>query len=275
MALRELAKLNDTPVGLKSDAASFMIARSPVLLSQASTNGLAAAFKKDKFVEESTAYLSRHNQKRCVPISTTNITQDEKRKELLAILGKTILAQAGCETLLDVPLSRPSDVDWIRQCFDLQLWRAEKCFEHSGVTSFCLPEVRVLLQGSYLIAGVPWDRVGGLLTAEKVKNFQQMTSEELNKLVKECGFFGKHSEIGSAIAIPAGFLVSYAMEEGSVGASGFRWGVQPTSKERDVLAQQLRQMMDELPVLRASAYKNLSDWVSARAENEAQVVPAP
>ena len=101
--------------------------------------------------------------------------------------------------------------------------------------AFAVPEVRLLIEGSYVALGWPLPAVTGETMEEKILALKadDTCQSYINKAIAgaDGSFYFVHGEPGTALLLPTGLLCitcNFATEKDSQGgATGLRWGVLP------------------------------------------------
>ena len=125
--------------------------------------------------------------------------------------------------------------------------------------------MRMLMDGSYTIAGVKYSQVKGANLKEKVEGLLTLAGTK-EFLVKACGGLGfchTHDEIGSIICVPPGHIVfiSGQFEKDGAGATSIRWGfLSPDTTQAEVMAIKAVNM-EALALYPGLAELKYPDWV--------------
>ncbi len=117
------------------------------------------------------------------------------------------------------------------QCFSVRV----TCTSLNPIP-YAIGEVRVLVQGHYLIAGMPLASVSGVTLADQFKHMTSFSGAEefVNKATsgRDEGFCLLH-EVGMIIYIPPNFVVAtlglHNNNDKDI-SLGLRWGIVPTDK---------------------------------------------
>ena len=88
-----------------------------------------------------------------------------------------------------------------------------------SIGHMALTEVRFIVQGSMIVAGLPLDKCSGETIKDKRKNLMMSTIDEIGPLITSHGFCVT-LDTTKAIVLPSGFLIMYAPITDSI---GLRW----------------------------------------------------
>jgi hypothetical protein len=148
----------------------------------------------------------------------------------------TAVLQDKCPQLLSKDFMLPAEFKTLSE--DIcgpQHWVAAETHMNAGLTPYGLPEVRLLISGSYLCAGVRFEDVtptkGG--NSIKAKLEHCLTEQGFNRFLEDAktnedkGFWFVHDEEYSCVKIPAGYIVftcgMHSTDKEAVGSHGLRW----------------------------------------------------
>lgn len=134
-------------------------------------------------------------------------------------------------TCLSIPAMPKEQESLKSEIFYPQAWAQTESHFYIGATPFGVTEVRWLIKGSYLIAGVQLAAVTGDNLAQKIDTLltPHGAQEFLGKAAQpDKGFWYQHDEPNSVLVVPAGYVLFIAghfedkTKEG--GSAGLRWG---------------------------------------------------
>ena len=133
---------------------------------------------------------------------------------------------------------------------------------YCGFTPFCMAEVRMLLHGKLVIAGIPFDGVPGDNAKEKRNTLLRSTIDGMRQIIIEApgSFLMQLADVG-AIMIPSGFMVVMAASEECV---GLRWGVAGDEGDSIRVGHTLSQFLMASPEMRnpSHGYGQLHEWLT-------------
>ena len=145
----------------------------------------------------------------------------------------TKVLQKGCKGsfVSDMPFG-PSHTALKDDLFGVQHWLMDNTHTNVGATAFGIGEVRYLINGSYMLAGVLLSELPGNSLQEKIE--RTLSAEGLTEFMAACknvesGFFMVHDAANTCVRIPPGYLVTTssmhaAFGSDTSGANGIRWG---------------------------------------------------
>ena len=137
--------------------------------------------------------------------------------------------------------------------FQLSVNQEQSC--GINVTSFCLPELRVTIAGSYWLIGIKASALVGDNITKKVEHFENMRVPEALELAKKEGFFAE-VVAGSALAIPAGMILASIMKKDTTQAPTWvRWGIYSSDRDKDVCRDMLKDLLQSHPYLAGTDYQ--------------------
>ena len=120
-------------------------------------------------------------------------------------------------------------------------------YVHVGFTPFCMSEVRMLMHGKMVVAGIPYDAVPGDNAKQKRQLLLCNTIDGMRELINTAGgFLMQLSDVG-AIQIPSGFMVIMGATEECI---GLRWSSAGDDRDKDRVAHLLAQFLASFPELR-------------------------
>ena len=119
---------------------------------------------------------------------------------------------------------------------------------YCGFTPFCMAEVRMLLHGKLVIAGIPVDGVPGDDAKEKRNTLLRSTIDGMREIIIDTpgSFLMQLADVG-AIVIPSGFMVVMAASEECL---GLRWGVAGDEGDTFRVAHTLSKLLTASPEMR-------------------------
>ena len=122
-----------------------------------------------------------------------------------------------------------------------------------------MPDVRVNISGSYMIFGIPLDRLAGDTLAAKLAALYAYTPTEFQNIAKQHGFQVPVAP-GALVANPAGYMV---VTHAPVTLADYvRWSVYDVDLKAKVL-QTIEDMMQSYEQLQGTDYKTFADLLSA------------
>ena len=137
--------------------------------------------------------------------------------------------------------------------------------EHSAIqlTPRCLPEVRLGIKGTVVVAGVSLSVLAGDTLREKTAAMEQLTIDGFLKLAERAGFVAV-LEPGQAVVTPAAFLVCY-FNLGTETAEGLRWSFLDEQTEVEVrkVSEALDLYLQDHPVSASDVLHKLKDILAA------------
>lgn len=133
---------------------------------------------------------------------------------------------------------------------------------YCGFTPFCMAEVRMLLCGKLVIAGIPFDGVPGDNAKEKRNTLLRSTIDGMRQIITEApgSFLMQLADVG-AIVIPSGFMVVMAA---SVECLGIRWGLAGDEGDTIRVGHTLGEFLTAWPEMRnpSHGYGQLHEWLT-------------
>ena len=146
----------------------------------------------------------------------------------------------------DVPL--PSEYAALRdELFAPQHWAMDEFHMGAGLGPYGLPEVRLLVSGSYIMFGVRFDHIKPVQNQDSIKakiehvqtdkGFKQFLEDAKDEAK---GFWFVHDAEYTAVCIPPGFVLfscgQCSSAKGARGAHGMRWSLLDLAKPDDIRA---------------------------------------
>ena len=145
---------------------------------------------------------------------------------------------------------------------------AVQFFQHQAdakivsTTPLLLPEVKICLQGRYLLAGVSFDAIEGDSLADKKEVLRKTTATQFYNLAESAGW-STVMTAGSVIMLPPSvFVVELAFTE----CHGLRWSAYGSDKLKALTYKLLQRYMHGRPELQASPLKDIVEIVKPFAE---------
>ena len=133
---------------------------------------------------------------------------------------------------------------------------------YCGFTPFCMAEVRMLLCGKLVIAGIPFEGVPGDNTKEKRNTLLRSTIDGMRQIITEApgSFLMQLADVG-AIVIPSGFMVVMAASEECL---GLRWGLAGDEGDTIRVGHTLGEFLTAWPEMRnpSHGYGQLHEWLT-------------
>lgn len=133
---------------------------------------------------------------------------------------------------------------------------------YCGFTPFCMAEVRMLLCGKLVIAGIPFDGVPGDNAKEKRNTLLRSTIDGMRQIITEApgSFLMQLADVG-AIVIPSGYMVVMAA---SVECLGIRWGLAGDEGDTIRVGHTLGEFLTAWPEMRnpSHGYGQLHEWLT-------------
>jgi hypothetical protein len=148
----------------------------------------------------------------------------------------TAILQDKCPQLLSTDFMLPAEFKTLSE--DIcgpQHWVASEMHMNAGLTPYGLPEVRMLISGSYLCAGVRFEDVTPTKGDNSIKAKIEycLTEQGFNRFLEDAkthedkGFWFVHDQEYSCVKIPAGYIVftcgMHSTEKDATGSHGLRW----------------------------------------------------
>ena len=133
---------------------------------------------------------------------------------------------------------------------------------YCGFTPFCMAEVRMLLCGKLVIAGIPFDGVPGDNAKAKRNTLLRSTIDGMRQIITEApgSFLTQLADVG-AIVIPSGYMVVMAA---SVECLGIRWGLAGDEGDTIRVGHTLGEFLTAWPEMRnpSHGYGQLHEWLT-------------
>ena len=136
-------------------------------------------------------------------------------------------------------LQLPSEYESLRdEVFGAQHWILTEPHVQTGFLPHAVSEVRLLLGGSYYVAGVKVEHMPGDTLKAKLEGLMTSAGQTAfaNKAIDPAmGYCAVHDESGTCMVIPAGYITlvsgSHSNDEKADGAHGIRWGLLDASSQ--------------------------------------------
>jgi hypothetical protein len=150
------------------------------------------------------------------------------------------------------------------QIFGPQTWAQSESHISANVTPFGVAEIRVLLSGAYVVAGVPLEKIDGTTIKDKIESTlsEQGFGAFLSCATQEGrGFWATHDSEFTGVLVPAGHMVltvgMHDNESESQGSYGLRWSyMQPkAATQLAAAAARNKAIMDAWPEAQTEDYK--------------------
>lgn len=172
-------------------------------------------------------------------------------------------------SFLTVDMALPADQEVLRDdIFGAQGWAQHEFHMNTCATPYGLPEIRMLLTGAYVVAGVKLDKLKGTTLKEKVDN--TLTEKGFRSFleaagVEGSGFWAIHDIPYSSIFLPSSHLIVtcglHSDNKDAKGCDGMRWSWLQ-HKDPSALAeakQRVEDVMQAYPELNSDEYV---DWLT-------------
>ena len=114
-----------------------------------------------------------------------------------------------------------------------------------GFPHFASMEVRVLIEGSEVIVGIPVSKIPGDLLRDKRNFLLKQAIDDIQRLVEDGGFIAVHDHT-KPLLLPTGFVYIYA----SRGYAGLRWSCSSDEGDTTRNMMNLEMLLESFPELR-------------------------
>ena len=153
------------------------------------------------------------------------------------------------------------DQKWAKMVYNPFMQVEQENFANVVTTHFCCCEMRVVLKGSYHIAGVPFDAVPGNGLAEKRKTLHQLPIDALGQLITARRGFAMHAAEDRMVCLPSGFIIMTA----STGCHFLRWAVSIDDLDLAQVKHLLADMLHSYTEMR-SPERGMADFAECISE---------
>ena len=145
--------------------------------------------------------------------------------------------------------------------FGIQVWAQSDKHANVGCLPFGIPDVRLLLKGSYTVVGVPFDECPGATLQDKILGpLHAQGAVAFVEAAESHGFVVTLDEPGTLVCLPPDHIIAtVGSQEGEDGgAEGIRWGFwsDRTTKEEALRHEgTIQQLMKIYPDLKEVGYE--------------------
>ena len=167
-----------------------------------------------------------------------------KAKRVLQILRK------GFDPMLFTKLMLP-DEEWALRVYQFDICFSANHNTNIGTSQFGCTECRIMLEGSEVLVGVPFEKVPGTSFKDKRLNVTRMTVDDITTMVRDNGGFSiKLSADDDLCAIiPSGFLLISA----STHCKYLRWNISSDAQDSIRVKIMLKELLHDFPEMRADS----------------------
>ena len=224
----------------------------------------------DAYYQEQKKWVFKHLTDMGLAFATSDIMRQTVAKRLRDMVQPCVDAR------LLSSLEATEDEPWLRIMFEFQFFLCMPGHSQVATTSYCLPECRLMLEGSMVVLGVPTDKAPGTSMAAKISAIGSLSFDALEALVSSHGF-RKTLSPGDAVVIPPGFIVLEVVKRNKLQkiqncSGGLRWSFMPKGAgDNERLADALDAMLTSWPSLEGTDFSKLKAKLAtmAAADSEA------
>lgn len=199
--------INDMGENFAGENCSTSVADFPRKVWQSSTfsSKLEDLGKSQSFVTQ-VKWLKTRCAKDGQDFMVSEVTNKKLYGEIVALFGKVDSSVARDDKSFLVKF--PQEHESLKKAVvDFQVAAICEGYYNIGVTPFCLPEVRAVLDGDHFLVGIAQGALKGETMQAKLETFGSSTWQELQAVVVESGFACRVKQ-GQVVAIPAGMIVA-------------------------------------------------------------------
>ena len=154
-----------------------------------------------------------------------------------------------------------TDEGWLDDVFKKQFFLSTPSHSKVSLTPFCLPEVRLILEGELFIAAMPLECLQGTSAADKLDGMLQMRVDVWLQTLAECGMCTRMLP-GAAVILPAGYCIFEVVvaqsDDADACASGLRWSfISEDAAQHAFVASQLGDALASWPSMESSDWSKL------------------
>lgn len=228
------------------DLAQFFSCERAALLKD--HQALATALTGKKFIKDAIKWATAKNKAEQKKTSSSFLSSSAQHDEVAKILE-------GLDRGVFQSIAfGPEDIKWGAAVFSFMVTCCTQGFEFSGINAYGVAEAVVVLSGSQVYAGCPYDKVPGDSYSDKYSWLAKSSGETVSALLKSQGWVMllRSGDIGF---IPTDhFIMTYVFEAG--GATMLRWGI---DGNRARILKLVMALLGAYSSLRATAY---GEWLS-------------
>ena len=151
--------------------------------------------------------------------------------------------------------------DWASQVYSPYFFGFAPNHVTVSMSHMCAMEARMVLEGSEMVAGVPYEAVDGENLKEKRKALLTMPLDALRNLIEQSGGFAFVHDSTKLAVLPTGMIMIYA----SSGCTGIRWSLASDEADSRRVAHHLKNVLESFPEMAnaSTGYAQWQSWLSS------------
>lgn len=161
---------------------------------------MAEPIVKMSYYEAQKTWVHQHLMSSGLSVGAASIMRDAVQKTIRQLIV------TNCDTVLQAAMPHTSEDDWVKEAFELQFFMVLSGHGSIEPSPLCLPEVRLCLEGGFLMFGILATECVGVTWYDKSEWLSKLSADQFLGIARVHGFAVK-MEPGSFITVPTGHLI--------------------------------------------------------------------